>query len=51
MGHFEAETPQNPGQDVMGYIGPEIPNVGVVIDRGATSVKTHFAGLERLKDL
>jgi hypothetical protein len=51
VSYLEAEAPQGPYQDVVGYIGPEIPDVGVVIDRGAASIKTHPAGLERLKDL
>jgi hypothetical protein len=51
MGYLEAEAPQYPDQDVMGYVGPEIPDVGVVIDRGAAPVKAHPAGFERLEDL
>jgi hypothetical protein len=51
MGHLEAEPAQDPGQHIVGYIGPEIPDVSVVINRGTASVKTRFAGLERLEDL
>jgi hypothetical protein len=51
MGYLEAEAPQDPDQEVMGYIGPEVPDMGVVVDRGAASVKARLAGLERLESL
>jgi hypothetical protein len=51
MGHLAAKAAQDPDQDVVGYICPEVPDVGVIVDRGAASVKAHFAGLERLEGL
>jgi hypothetical protein len=44
-----APFPEKPGKDVMGYIGPEVPDMGIVIHRGAATVKTGFPWFDAFK--
>jgi hypothetical protein len=43
MGNLIAQAAKGTGKDVVGYIGPEISDVGVVVNRGAAAVKTSAA--------
>ena len=35
----------------MGYVGPEVPDMGIVVNREAAAVKTGFAGDNGFKGL
>jgi hypothetical protein len=39
-----APFPEGTDKDIVGYIGPEVPDVGIVVYRGTAAVKTHGAG-------
>jgi hypothetical protein len=51
VGNFIPEAAQGADQNVMGHIGPEVPYVRVVVDRGPAPVKTGLARLNGLEDL
>jgi hypothetical protein len=51
MGYLETGTAQGTDKNIMEYVGPEIPDMGIVINRGATAVKPDFAGINRFKGL
>jgi hypothetical protein len=51
MGYIIALTAQSPGKDIVGHIGPEVPDMGIVIYRGPAAVKTGLTGRPGLKNL
>jgi hypothetical protein len=51
VGHFITPLPEGPHQGIVGDVGTEIPDVGVVVYRGAAAVKARLAALDWLKDL
>jgi hypothetical protein len=44
MGNLEAPFPEGTDKDIVGYIGPKVPNMGIVVYRGAAAVKTRLPG-------
>jgi hypothetical protein len=51
MGYLKTRTPQGPDQDIVEDIGPQVPDMSVVIHRGAAAVKTRFPRLTGFKGL
>jgi hypothetical protein len=51
MGYFEAKAAQGTDQYVMEYIGPQIADMGVVINGRPTTIKPYLSRLEWLKGL
>jgi hypothetical protein len=39
-----APFPEGTDEDIVGYIGPEVPDLGIVVHRGAAAVKTRLSG-------
>jgi hypothetical protein len=51
MVYLETGTAQGADKNIMEYVGPEIPDMGIVINRGTTAVKPDFTGINRFKRL
>jgi hypothetical protein len=43
MCNFITKAAEGTGKNIMGHIGPEIPNMGVVINCGTASIETNAA--------
>jgi hypothetical protein len=43
MVYLVAGPPESAYQNIMRHIGPQIPNMGIVINRRPTAVKPNFA--------
>jgi hypothetical protein len=50
MGHFVTEAAEGPGKEIVGNISPEVPYMGVIINRRAAAVESNLSGLERLEN-
>jgi hypothetical protein len=51
MSYPKPPAAQGPDQNIMEHISPEIPDMGIVVYRGATPVETDFPGIEGLEGL
>jgi hypothetical protein len=51
MGYFKTCPTQGPDQDIMKHIGPEVPDMGVIVYRRAAPVKTDLSRFEGFKGL
>jgi hypothetical protein len=51
MSYGKACPPQGPDQDIVQYIGPEVPDMGVVIYGGTAAVETNSSWIEGFKGL
>jgi hypothetical protein len=51
MVYLETGTPQGADKNIMEYVGPEIPDMGIVVNSGTAAVKPDFTGINRFKGL
>jgi hypothetical protein len=51
MGDLVAQTAESPLQEIVGDIGPEVPDMGIIINRRAAAIEPNFSSLNGFKDL
>jgi hypothetical protein len=51
MDYLKTGPAQGPDQEVVDHIGPEVSDMGVIVNRRSAAVKPDFFRINRLEDL
>jgi hypothetical protein len=51
MANLIAQRPEGTGKKIVGYIGPKVSYMGIVVYRGTTAIKTRLTGFYGTKKL